>query len=275
MNNYTLISDFDIDISQILLIHQDTFVPGFFWTSYRFGRKFDGIVYCLSGCALFDYGNKKITLSAGQLVFIPACSAYTIKVTSTEPFTHYTVNFMTSGVTANEHTAFAEMLNLNTFHLTSPKNAELYNLRFDKLLSTWQAKRNGYQMMAKSIIYDILYLYFTDATVSYRRNNEYDKIRPAKHYLDKHFNDCKSIAELADMCGLSETHFRRLFVKILGVSPTEYRLSRQMIFAKDYLLSGSYSVSEVAALVGFDDANYFSRIFKQREGETPTEFLQN
>ncbi len=274
MVNYTAMSDFDMNISEILLVHKNALVPGFILTSYRLGRKSDGLVFCISGRAKFYFGDKKVELTPGRMLYIPANSAYTARISKNEPFVHFTANFVTEAATINERTAFSEICNLSAFHLTSPRNSELYESKFDRLLSNWQAKRNGYQMLSKSIIYELLYLYFTDATVAYRKSDDYDKIRPAKHYIDKHFSDCMTVPELAEMCSLSETHFRRLFHKLLGASPTEYRLTRQIMYAKDYLLTGLYSVNEVAKLSGFDNANYFSRIFREREGKSPTEFLQ-
>ncbi len=274
MGKDAIMSDFDMSISRILLVHQSNISTGEYFTNYCLGRKFDGLVFGISGSAAYDFGERKIIIRPGQMMFIPACSAYTLRTAGDEPFVHFTANFITDDATINERTAFADIYRLSAFHLTSPRNAELYASRFDKLLSSWQAKRNGYQMLSKSIIYEMLYMYFTDATVAYRKQDEYDKIRPAKHYIDKHFSENMPVPSLAQMCGISETHFRRLFVKILGVSPMEYRLTRQMMYAKDYLLTGEYTVGQVAELVGFDNANYFSRIFKQREGKTPTEFLQ-
>ena len=51
-------------------------------------------------------------------------------------------------------------------------------------------------------------------------------------------------------------------------------MNKRILKAKDLLLSGEYSVSDTAREVGFDDASYFSRLFRQRTGYSPSEFLK-
>ena len=73
----------------------------------------------------------------------------------------------------------------------------------------------------------------------------------------------KSVAELADMCYMSETYFRLLFKKIFGVSPMEYCISLKISNAKRFLKSGFYSVAEVSDMLGFKDSGYFNKVFKK------------
>ncbi|MGM9626357.1 MAG: helix-turn-helix domain-containing protein [Eubacteriales bacterium] len=44
--------------------------------------------------------------------------------------------------------------------------------------------------------------------------------------------------------------------------------------AKDLLLSGQYTISDAAREVGFSDPNYFARIFRSKEGISPSEFMK-
>ena len=163
------VADFDIQIAEILLVHRNTFVHRFKWTEYRTGRLIDGMTFCVSGRASFDYGDSSFELTPGQAVFLPACSSYVVRCESEEPFIHYTVNFRLdrSEMTA-EQTAFSEILSGKLRHITSPEKAETYQPRLEELLSVWQSKRNGYRVMAKALIYELLYLYFTDAGRTHR-----------------------------------------------------------------------------------------------------------
>ncbi len=269
------VADFDLDLAEILLVHKNTFVHRFKWTDYRAGRMIDGLAHCVSGRGFFDFGDTSFELSAGQVVFLPASSSYVVRGESEEPFIHYTANFRLGSAQPPELTAPREILAGRLRHITAASSAELYSERFERLLSVWQAKRNGYRVMSKAILYELLYLYFTDAGHSHRNTSEYEKILPARRLLDKHYSENQSISELAELCELSETHFRRLFARIYGMSPSEYRLNKRILRAKDLLLSGQYSISQTAHEVGFSDANYFTRVFKTRTGQAPTEFLRN
>jgi AraC-like DNA-binding protein len=71
---------------------------------------------------------------------------------------------------------------------------------------------------------------------------------------------------------MSVTNFRREWKKIYAEAPIQYRDSIRLYYAKEYLSSGYYTVSETAEKCGFDDVSYFVRLFKKKTGLTPGEF---
>jgi len=77
---------------------------------------------------------------------------------------------------------------------------------------------------------------------------------------------------LAARFGISPATLRRRLIAAYGVSPKAYQLRLRFDRAKELLALGDLSVEAVAAEVGFDDAYYFSRLFRQREGMPPSRF---
>lgn len=263
------ISDYDIEISEVILVHKCIFEKSYRTAVYKYGRKVSGIVYCISGKAMYDFGGKTFLLEKGQLIFLPASCAYTIRTVGNEPFFHITANFEAAHANGAVHSAFSEIMNGETY-ASSAENSAYFKDLLERLAAVWHNKKCGYRVLAKSLIYEALHAYFSDAGKLIEEKAGYGRILPAKNHLDEQYMSNISVTELARMCGLSETHFRRLFVQFLGCSPTEYRLGKRMLKAKDMLLSGEFSVAETAAAVGFEDANYFSRIFKSHTGITPS-----
>lgn len=96
------------------------------------------------------------------------------------------------------------------------------------------------------------------------------ELLPALEWLNRHSH--ASIRELAAHCGLSESAFRRRFHDYAGVSPSDYRIARQIEQATRLLESSSASVSEIARALDFEDVNYFCRLFKKRMGMTPLDY---
>ena len=270
------IADFDIQINELLLVHKNTFVHRFRWTDYRTGRLIDGVSLCVSGKAYFDYGDEGFELKAGEMVFLPASSSYVVSCESEEPFIHYTVNFTLDRERSRDQgmTAFSEILSGNLRHITAPQNISSYLPKFEALLSVWQNKKNGYRVMSKALLYELLYLYFTDAGRAHRNRDEYELLLPAKKLLDAEYMNSQTTAELAELCGMSVTTFRRMFTRLFAMPPVEYRMNKRILRAKDLLLSGQYSISEAAKEVGFTDPNYFTRVFRTREGMSPSEFIK-
>ena len=138
------IADFDLDVSEVLLVHRNKFVQQFKWSEYLTGRGFDGLSFCLSGRAAFDFADShfglsysRFELSRGQMVFLPAGSSYTVRCDSDEPFVHYTANFRLERPDADssEPTAVSEILSGRLRHITSENNAAIYQNQLDDLLS--------------------------------------------------------------------------------------------------------------------------------------------
>jgi len=81
-----------------------------------------------------------------------------------------------------------------------------------------------------------------------------------------------SIEELAFLCNISLSTFKRRFVKIYGTSPHKWILLKRMEMAKDLLQHHSEKPSEVYHKVGYENHSSFTHLFKQTFGITPKEF---
>ena len=81
------------------------------------------------------------------------------------------------------------------------------------------------------------------------------------------FEEFYALGEYAKMCGLSKSYFIRLFTAKMKMSPQKYRTFIAMREAKHLLKSNS--VGDVAAMLGYDDVFYFSRVFKKHVGAAP------
>ncbi|MEN8138497.1 MAG: response regulator, partial [Bacteroidota bacterium] len=93
-----------------------------------------------------------------------------------------------------------------------------------------------------------------------------------KNNIDKtDFN----VNELCKEALISRTQLHMKLKKVTGMSTTEFIKSIKMNEAKKMLLTGNYSISEVSVMVGFNDANYFSKSFKKVFEKSPSEFLKD
>lgn len=95
------------------------------------------------------------------------------------------------------------------------------------------------------------------------------QIQQAIDYLHAHLAQDISLDLLAQSVNLSPSHLRRLFKQATGLAPHQYLLKLRVNRAKELLLTGSFSVGEVAAEVGFADQSHLHRHFKRVFGITP------
>lgn len=100
----------------------------------------------------------------------------------------------------------------------------------------------------------------------------HDTIHSALQYMRKNFCEPLSIEALAAMHNLSPSYFRTIFKKHTGSSPIDYLIDLRVNYAAQLLLGSNLSVQEISEMTGFQSQAYFSRIFKQKLGLTPTEY---
>ncbi len=271
-----IFGDFDVDIKEVVLVHRCVYENRFKYNDYRLRRGICGFVFCVEGVGEFRFDGEKepFVLKPGQLIFLPANSAYTVCAPQGERFRHITVNFHVTEVTYEKGSFIAGIFEGGKVYASSLNAASGFRNILDRLLSVWHTKNYGFAVLAKSMVYELTYQYFSDVGQSHAMTESYRRLLPAKMVLDERFAEDISIKELSDLCGFSETHFRRLFTATFGISPLSYRIGKRIQAAKDLLLTGDYPVSVVAETVGFDDANYFSRIFRKQTGMSPGSFCK-
>ncbi|MEM1059759.1 MAG: helix-turn-helix domain-containing protein [Verrucomicrobiota bacterium] len=83
-----------------------------------------------------------------------------------------------------------------------------------------------------------------------------------------------AIPEIARRVGLGYHHFRKAFVKSVGISPKEFRIRSVILCAKDMCLRRCWTIAEIAEKLGYPDAATFSKQFKRITGHSPREFCK-
>lgn len=97
-------------------------------------------------------------------------------------------------------------------------------------------------------------------------------LMPAITYIHSHFADDVSLGTLAEISGMSKSHFIRSFHRYINCTPHEYLLRYRLRQAKRLLLTTSSSMEQIAEQCGFNSASHFSRAFRQGEGLSPSTF---
>ena len=81
-----------------------------------------------------------------------------------------------------------------------------------------------------------------------------------------------SVQEMAELVKLSKSRFDELFKAEIGKTPKEYLRDLRMEKAQELLKTTFKSIKEICFEVGIGDQRNFSREFKKRYGQTPTEY---
>ena len=101
------------------------------------------------------------------------------------------------------------------------------------------------------------------------RTRYFGVLHPVIRHMEQHYGGPVSMAEMAEMAGLSSTHFNRRFQELLRCTPSEY-LRMIRVQAGCRMLSGSSQpIAEIAVETGFTDQSHFTRSFQKGAGMTP------
>lgn len=227
-------------------------------------RKSNGLIF-LNGCTgeYTDCYGKSFFADVGDLVCLPHKSIYSVRnISSRIAFPDaYLVEF--NIVQNGRKLTFAD----------TPFFVRSMNPYYVKELT--KSATTEYESLAKSpamlraIVYKLI-AYLGKESIS--AGSEYPLLTPAIEFLEKYPISSISVEDLAAMCHISSGCFRKAFRAYAGKSPVQYRIDIKMDMAKKMLENSDTSVTRIAELLGFESNAYFCKLFKKKNGITPSEY---
>ena len=238
------------------------------WSSFTYKeRPKCGLIY-LSNCEV-DYDVKDhpdCSAKRGDIVYAPKKSFYISRFKNSTSDSVNESNFLINFELYDEHGN--PFILGSTIKIITPASSSYYHRSFQQIVSLFY-NNNTATSRIKALLYNLL----TDLSLEFHKKKitaqHYASIHKGIMYLEQNLNSNVSISELAAMCHVSETCFRRLFKEYSGMSPKQYVIHHKISKAQMLLESGSASVADVAAFLGFDDPSYFSRLYKKKTGHAP------
>lgn len=98
-------------------------------------------------------------------------------------------------------------------------------------------------------------------------------IRQIHTYIEQNYaNDMLSLKEISEYVHMSNSHMCTFYKQETGSTINQYLTQIRMEKAKYYLKATNYSISDIAARVGYRESSYFGRIFKKTYDITPAEY---
>lgn len=230
----------------------------------------------LTECGSFSY-------EKGDLCVIPAYMPHMMKSDSKEMSSWEYIFFDPiklwgeQGKEWMKHTKLSGIS--NGFHpVFSKEKAEVIRELVEQMIKEFYEKSDFYQIYVKGCLMALMAkLERILPKAEERKNVTYGQILtlfPAIQCILEHFGETIEIAQLAEMCHLSPTHFRRMFRQIMQSSPLDYLNRIRIQKASQSLLYGEMSVGETAKLCGFSTLSSFHRAFQKYMGMSPTQWKQ-
>jgi AraC family transcriptional regulator len=98
------------------------------------------------------------------------------------------------------------------------------------------------------------------------------KILQVSEYIHAHLDQEIQLADLANIVGISQYHFSRLFKQSMGISPHQYLLQQRVEQAKQLLKNSRLAIAEIALQCGFNSQSHMGKAFRELTGMTPSQY---
>ncbi len=161
-----------------------------------------------------------------------------------------------------------QLNNSIVFH-AYPETNEL----FHKLLS--HAQNNSadefFYADLSIIIYNII-IQLYKCNSSFLQNDNIDIATATLNLLNFYVYDNPTLENLSKMLLVSEEYIIKQFKKKYGVTPHRYLLDKKIGIAKNRLHNTTDPIREISRQLGFENEHYFSKIFKQKTGSSPSQY---
>ena len=147
---------------------------------------------------------------------------------------------------------------------------------FYSLMKEQEEQKEGYDMVIKSLTYAFMAYVLRNYKKSHKEIGRFREsearlrqLAEILNYISLHYSEKLSTSDLAERFFINEQYFCKLFKQATGQSVMEY-INRMRIDKSAVLLEHtSESATRIASKVGFDDPNYFSRLFKKYMNMSP------
>ena len=232
----------------------------------RFDARYFILEYIVSGKGYLKVDGKLHTLHANDVYLLEPGSSHEYYADKDDPFKKYWINFKSDVFfhilheydlnqiyvfhdtdISEEMTKIFELEKVSLYNDQIYKQASNYLFTiFMKLAEKNQLKAEG-SVIAQQILAE----------------------------LDKAIDSSISIDEICDTLFISRSKLIREFKKHYNITPHAYLVNRKIAFSKMLLQNSAHSIKSISNHLGFADEHYFSNIFKQKTGITPSEYRKS
>lgn len=225
-----------------------------------------GFVYFLSGYGTYtDQNGKVFPFEKDDFLLVEYGCSYTVETGDCES------EYVTTAFALDSDCSYGNF-GLPTFFKAGYD--PLFRLKVLSLLRTWE-KNSVYSKLEARLLLNEIFLDICKAVSGDAAPSPISPVAPAIEYINKYYNTDISLQTLAQLCRMSESYFRSQFREYVGLSPLKYRESVRIGWAKQYLASELFSVTEIAEKLGYCDIYHFSKVFRQHCGISPNAYRKH
>lgn len=128
-------------------------------------------------------------------------------------------------------------------------------------------KKDEYFALIDDLVEEIFEIIIRDKLAEYPREMDY-----ALQFIEKNIAKRVTLEDVASFMNISPHYFSKLFKHEVGINFIDYTTERKILRSKELIAGTSEPINNIAFELGFNEANYFSKVFKKITGISPSEF---
>ncbi len=231
------------------------------------------LIYCTGGSGWIQINKRRITVQPGEVFLFPKDVPHSYGADADSPWTIYWLHI--TGDNASDAISAIMGAQSEIFHAVSVGFSEKRNAVFRQISATYL---KGYST-ANLMFANLLLVYYLSSFIAPEQFEKDDSIpspetvtERAIRVMQENLSNKLTLENIARSVNLSVSFFSRKFRQETGYPPIDYFNHLRIQRACQLLHIKELRVNEVALQLGFDDAFYFSRLFKSQIGQSPQEY---
>lgn len=224
--------------------------------------------YVVSGKGYLTLKGKQYEITAGDLFLIPPKEENCYYPDKTDPWNYYWIGF--SGMIARQTVQAIGFKDCCVLHLgLLPDLIKLF-----RACSNSYSENKFFDFTILGHLYHILAKIGNETSEHNIPNSSITAsyVHNAIRYIQQHYSEPIRIMDIAYNLGLNANYFSGIFTKIIGIPPQKYIIEYKINKSCELLATKKYSITTVAAMVGYSNPLHFSKEFKNIKGISPKFF---
>lgn len=138
----------------------------------------------------------------------------------------------------------------------------------------WPCRSRSYLM---EILHFVFYSFLLDIPVNGEEemSSEQAEFTKIAEYLEQHLSEDITLGKITSEFAINRNKLNALFMEQTSMTCLSYLLNLRMDLAKIMLSKTELPIGEISVRVGYPDPNYFTKVFREKTGKTPSQFRRS
>lgn len=226
------------------------------------------LFYCVRGIGEFRMKEQVLPVGSDDLIIVNPNVEHTESSVSSNPLEYIALGISGVDFIFNSINQHFSVLN---YRESRPEIVAILRM----IVSEAEKQPLGWERVCQHLLVVLLSLLMRHSHFTPNRRQDFyanKECAAARQFIDQHFTEPIDLDLLATVTHVNKFYLAHTFKREYSISPINYLIERRIRESKYMLEHTDYALSQIAHLLGFSSASYFSQSFRRFTGQSPTEY---